>query len=92
MSDLTLVVEVRIIRQWGGPQQRTDDTVLYWHATATPNELRAIERSVFEMLNSPVIGAFEPLTHSGSKALEALGKDPQVPACPVKSQSETPTP
>jgi hypothetical protein len=78
-------VEISVARQWGDIQQVSLDRLLYWSARLSPEVALKVVDAITAILNETLPGAMSPISESGAKALDALGKNKQLPllACPI---------
>ena len=85
-------VTIACSRQWGNVQQNSLDNLLVWSARLKPELGLHVVDTIKAKLNEILPGAMQPISISSAVALEALGKDkqlplldatPAAPACPI---------
>ena len=84
-------VEIRCSRQWGDAQQVSLDRLLHWSAHLAPELGIRLVDTIASTLNEILPGAMSPISESGARALDALGKDEQLPliaACAIPEQAQ----
>jgi|ERR1035437_329658 hypothetical protein len=84
-------VEVMCSRQWGDAQQNHLDSVVAWSAHLSPElGIRLVDR-ITAILNEMLPGALSPISEGGARALDALGKEKQLPllSCELRNATGT---
>lgn len=75
-----------------GDQQNSMDTLVRFCARMTAEEGLKLCDGITKLLTETLPGAIAPLSESGAKTLEALGKDKQLEiplgSCPVMTDAE----
>lgn len=74
-----VIVEVKVVRQWGNPQQRAIDSLLYWSTAAEAEDVLKVEDQVHKILSGLDFGTFRPLGQGAENALDQLGRNRQLP-------------
>lgn len=72
-------VEIHCATQWGDAQQVLLDRLLHWSSRLGPEAALKLVADITTLLNETIPGAMAPIAESGSKALDALGKNKQLP-------------
>ncbi len=84
-------LELTCSRQTGpGIQQRSIDSLVVWSAALSPEEGLKLVNRVTDLAREILPGALAPISESGARALEALGKDKQL-ELPVDANPINPT-
>ncbi len=84
-------LELTCSRQTGpGIQQRSIDSLVVWSAALSPEEGLTLVNRVTDLAREILPGALAPISESGARALEDLGKDKQL-ELPIDANSVDPT-